>query len=50
VLSNFSKGRAAGAQLFSIIARVPQIDAEDEGGLKLDKVWGALGWVRIDCL
>jgi len=42
VLSNFSKGRSAGAQLLAIINRVPQIDADDEGGLQLEKVSGAL--------
>jgi len=38
VLSTFIKGRTAGAQLFAIINRVPQIDADDEGGLQLEKV------------
>lgn len=38
VMSNFSKGRSAGAQLWAIINRVPEIDPDDEGGVKLDKV------------
>ncbi|KAF5834437.1 P-loop containing nucleoside triphosphate hydrolase protein [Dunaliella salina] len=47
VLSNFSKGRSAGAQLWAIIDRVPQIDAEDEGGLQLEKVFGTLNLEHV---
>jgi hypothetical protein len=37
-MSTFSKGRSAGAQLWAIINRVPEIDPDDESGTKLDKV------------